>query len=243
VLTSSFIALGLVMTAAQQAEQRLTISVHDPRPLAEAVRTLEKRHGWIITYEDPPYVHPDDIADVTATVRKDYTPDKPKVLVPRGGTFEFGYTIPAGASEPDPAVVLEALVEEYNAQSASGRFRLARTRDVFHVIPSAFRAASGNLEPVSSLLDRKISLPARERTMYEFVSALVRAVAEPAGSKLLLGMFPMNFFLQRRVQDGAQDESARTVLVRALGSTGRKVSWTLYCGPAGSCALNFGLVQ
>ncbi len=44
-----------------------TVTVQSGRPVAEAIQELEKRYGWQITYEDPPYVHYSDITDVTDT--------------------------------------------------------------------------------------------------------------------------------------------------------------------------------
>ena len=69
-------------TALQNASNR--ISVDDPRSLASAVEALERRHGWIITYEDPPYEFAADVIDVSRIARKDLDPSKPRVLVPRG---------------------------------------------------------------------------------------------------------------------------------------------------------------
>ena len=34
-----------------------------PRPVAAAVLQVEKHFGWVVTYEDTSYVHPDDIVD------------------------------------------------------------------------------------------------------------------------------------------------------------------------------------
>ncbi|MGH6812068.1 MAG: hypothetical protein ACREDM_06875, partial [Methylocella sp.] len=42
-----------------------TITVQSGRRVAEAVQELEKRYGWQINYEDPPYVHYSDIVEVT----------------------------------------------------------------------------------------------------------------------------------------------------------------------------------
>jgi hypothetical protein len=40
---------------AQPSSNVLHVDVFDGRPLAAAIQELQKRHGWIITYEDPPY--------------------------------------------------------------------------------------------------------------------------------------------------------------------------------------------
>jgi hypothetical protein len=44
-----------------------TITVQDARPVAKAIQELEKRYGWQITYEDPPYSHYSDLTDATDT--------------------------------------------------------------------------------------------------------------------------------------------------------------------------------
>lgn len=71
------------------------ISVEDPRPVAKAITLLESRFGWVITYEDPRYINPADLSDVTEKVRRDlhkFKPGKaPKVLIPKGGTLDFEY--------------------------------------------------------------------------------------------------------------------------------------------------------
>src|SRR5690348_7663713 len=91
------------------AQDRPTIlSADDPRPVAAAVLTLESLYGWAITYEDPRYVHPDDLRDVTWQVRRDMAPDlligrAPKVLIPRGGKLTASYGVSAGTGRPHRA--------------------------------------------------------------------------------------------------------------------------------------------
>jgi hypothetical protein len=54
-------------TRAVPAETVATLSVTNPRPVAEAMQILSRRYGWRICYEDPPYVHTRDV--LVATVR------------------------------------------------------------------------------------------------------------------------------------------------------------------------------
>src|SRR6266567_8025919 len=70
------------------------VTVNDPRPVAQAARELESKFGLPITYEDPPYVHASEIADVTAQVRRDQQNHR-KVWVPRGGTLSLAYDLPS----------------------------------------------------------------------------------------------------------------------------------------------------
>ncbi len=55
----------VVLTA---QDQSIAVNGETGRPLAEVLEQLERRHGWVITYEDARYEHPDDIDDVTAIV-------------------------------------------------------------------------------------------------------------------------------------------------------------------------------
>ena len=60
------ITMGLIVTFLGNASASPnTVTVQDPRPVAEAIQELENRYGWQITYEDPPYIHYSDITDVT----------------------------------------------------------------------------------------------------------------------------------------------------------------------------------
>src|SRR3984893_19497801 len=62
------IAIGLIVTFMGNASASPnTLTVQDPRPVAAAIQELEKRYGWQITYEDPPYVHYSDLTDVSDT--------------------------------------------------------------------------------------------------------------------------------------------------------------------------------
>ena len=77
-----------------------TLTVQDPRPVAEAILELDMRYGWQITYEDPLYIHYSDLTDVTDTnwpgtpvqsLSKLQAAQQPGVnnrtLVPKGGAI------------------------------------------------------------------------------------------------------------------------------------------------------------
>ena len=105
VLVTSVVAAGEVQTIGR-------VQVVDPRPLAAVIAELEKRHGRVVTYEDPIRVHPSDIADITATVSRERR--KGPVLIPKGGAFTFSYDQPKDESDSSIAPMLNSLVEQYN---------------------------------------------------------------------------------------------------------------------------------
>jgi hypothetical protein len=247
-LTLCFLALAWQPVAAGRQPTRqvgdISVSVVDPRPLATAVEQLEKRFGWVITYEDPFYLHTSDIEDVTLAVRRDGNFSK-RVLAPRGGLFNFQYSVPQAGNVLDASAVLSKLLEDYQLTGHPGVFRMRRTGDVFHIVPSQTRNAAGQLESVVPFLETDISLPAGDRTSLRMVEEITSAVSNPDRGRVGVGTVPINLMMQVRVQGGARNEHARTVLLRTFNATGRTLSWALFCSPGltPECALNIHVVE
>jgi len=239
-------------SGALQQDETVTIHVSDARPLASAIKEIEDRYGWVITYEDPRYVDASDVEDVTWR-RKDLDFTK-KVLAPRGGPFSFRYPVPAGVDAPDASALLGKLLEEYHRTGYPGVFRLARTGSVFHIVPSASRNTLGQLEPWSSPLNARISIANNERTAFDMLEAIAAAVSRSGSVKVGVASAPLNLMMGVRVQGGARNERARSVLLRTLEAamqtleaTNQRLSWTLLCVPVGTwpepvCGLNVHFV-
>lgn len=230
----SFAARGRVMQGASRAQ----VSVEDPRPVAKAIETLEARHGWVITYEDPPYAHHGDVVDVTAEVRKDlhkFRPgEAPKVLIPKGGALAFEYDLAAASGHAaDPAAVVRQLLDAYARGGGAGAFRLEGGGQVVHVIPAAGRNGAGSVVAHDPVLDAPITLPAEERRGLQTLEAICAAVSQATGAQVIVGTVPVSVFARHRDQHGASGERARDVLLRTLGGVkgGGKLSWQLFYDP------------
>jgi hypothetical protein len=121
-----------------------------------------------------------------------------------------------------------------------------RTGDVFHVIAETSRDARGVHEERAPLLDTEISIPAKDRNVEEMIREIVGAVSSKAGGRLSPPGRPSNLFMQTRVTGGADNETARSVLLRTLRATGQQVIWAVLCSPTGSdmpgCTLSCRLV-
>jgi hypothetical protein len=223
-----------------QGDQTATISVNNPRPLAEVLEELGKRYGWVVTYEDPSYLYASDVEDVTLSVRRDGRAE-PRVLVPRGGSFNFQYPVlAASGGTPDERAVLAKLIADYNLSGHPGLFGLIRSGTAFHVVPLQTRNASGHFVPRGSLLDRNISIANVERSALDMLRAITDAVSNPEVARVVVGTVPLNSMILTRVQGGAAGENARTVLLRTLEMVSPQLTWSLLCGPGPvpECALN-----
>jgi hypothetical protein len=236
--------LAFARPSGPQTDQRALIDVDDPRPLAAAAEILERRYGWVITYEDPPYVYPADIADVTAQVRRDLA-SNPRVLVPNGGPFRFTYGVPAVTSAAEASAILKGLLEEYHRSGHPGVFRLVQTGTTFHVVPSEAKNVQGISQATSSLLDMPISIHSGGRTDLQMLEAVVQALGRATGAKIWLGSAPLNLLMQTHDYASVTNAPARTVLMRMLEGTGQNLSWQVFCspGPVRDCALNVHAVK
>ncbi|MCI0664183.1 MAG: hypothetical protein L0220_24255 [Acidobacteria bacterium] len=215
------------------------VSVESGRPVADAILKLEAQYGWVITYEDPRYVHDSEISDVTLQVRKDldkYKPgEAPKVLVPKSGFLEFTYDVASDTKLPsDPELVVQKLLDAQEARNQGGSFRLERSENILHVIPKAFKNIDGQIAPQESILDTIISLPAGEKTVEQKIENICAAISQSTKTPVRLGQYPTNMFNQHRDHQEVVDKSARDVLVETFKSMNSKanLSWQLFYSPS-----------
>ena len=218
--------------SAVQPQQRDRLSVKDGRPLASAILTLETRFNRIITYEDPPLVHPDDTSDVTESVRRDlhkYAPGKaPRVIVPRGGELSVEF------SRNDPVeVVLSYVLSESERITPSTTFRTEETNGIIHVIPQSIKGPTGETVRIGSILDAPVQLSARERTGMQTLEAWRNAVSTHSKKRIIIGAVPFGVFLTYKDDHGISSQSARDALTEILtrSGRGRKLSWQLFYDP------------
>jgi hypothetical protein len=215
------------------------IQVDGPRPLSAVVDELRKRHGVAITYEEAPRVSRADAKDITETIPVDRRQGDRRYYVPRGGPFTFTYTPPADTSDSSVEQMLNSLVDQYNAVSLDTQFRVARTGQLFHVIPAARRSGQGIMEPTQSPLDYRITIPNIRRSGLEQLTEIVDALRRAGHPAFGLGIIPLNAF-RAPISGGVDNETARQALIRVIDSFPIKFDWVLLCGAVleSECALS-----
>jgi len=240
-VTALIVTLATVASVA--AQQASALRVDDPRPLAAMVRMLEQRHGWIVTYEDPPYLFAGDWQDVTGAVRRDGKFEN-RVLIPAGGPFTFEY---AGRGASDSAAMLTALLSAYHASGYPGEFRLVRTEreGVFHIRPARSRTADGTLSRRQSLLEVDVQFAGENRNGLAALQDILAFVGKARKVRLILGTVPVRLLAQATISPPRRSEQAAEAILRILEATGHTLSWQLFCDPgvSGVCALNIHQVQ
>ena len=229
------IATTLTTGRSIQAPDKERLSVDDPRPVALAAEMLERKYGWIVTYEDPPYAHESDLVDVTEKVRRDldkYQPGQaPKVFVPKGGKLELEYDIDPVTKKPVGAeVVVQQLLDTYAATNGkAGAFRLERDGQRLHIIGALAKDKNGVLTAHQSVLETVITLPPQKRNGMMLLEDLCAALSQSSGTRVLLATVPTNLLARYQTEAGAKDQKARTFLVDELDRmTGQaRLSWRL----------------
>ncbi len=196
-----------------------TIRIEDPRPVDKALQTLQSKYGYVVTYEDPPYAYEGDLKDETeATGGSNSRSQRVRMLVPIGGSVSLSLP-PSGSDSRTLGPVLSQLLQSHAALQNGGHFRLQEEGGVFHVIPTEVRDSNGNWETLVPLLDSRITIPTLTNADgIVMLSAICDALSNASGTRVFLGTIPQNILMQNHGNLEANNEVARTVLLRALAS-------------------------
>lgn len=254
ILPFGVILIALVITTSfgghrPLPQEKVNLTIESGRPVADAVQTLEQNCICVITYEDPLYVHPSEIDDVTESVRKDldkFRPgEAPRVLVPKGGSLTLDYEAIPGTKTPvDTAGVVQELINLNQANGNPGRFRMEKSSSMIHVIPTHGKNRDGEVVSQQAILDSIISIPVKEQTSIEALEQICKSIGKATQTQVLVGTIPANSFIQHRGSYGAVNQKAREALIQLLETTGPNLSWRLLSGPGtNTYALNIHRVH
>ncbi len=234
-IAGALLATATLPAAQSSGQSRQELRATGPRPIAMAMEQLGRRHGLLISYEDPRYLCPDDQQDVTARVRKDIREfpagGAPKVLIPRPSSVQLAYETSPSGQPKDTEGLINNLLAQHAAAGGAGHFRVERRGERYSVIPTDVRNSEGQWRQTSSLLDVLVDIPRAERSIAETVKLLCAQLQGETGLQVRMGTIPTNAFMQRRVTIGATGEMARSVLQRLLARQRLACAWQLFHDP------------
>jgi hypothetical protein len=205
-----------------------TVTIEDPRPIDEALQMLHPKYGRVVTYEDPPYTYEGDLKDVTeATSGANSRSQRVRTLIPIGGSVSIN--VPDSGNDSHAlGSVLSQLLQSHAALQRGGHFRLQEEDGVFHVIPTEVRDRNGNWQTLVPVLDSEITIPKlTDANGIEMLNAICDAVSNASGVRVLAGTMPQNILEHHRGDLQANNEVARTVLLRALKLSSSSLSWSM----------------
>jgi hypothetical protein len=218
-----------------------TLTVQGGRPVAKAIQELEKRYGWQITYEDPPYSHYSDITDVRdidwpgvpvrspSQLQAAQQPANHRTLVPKGGSLTFTLS----SADPDELGAVEALLKSYNESHCGFEFAAVQGAGLLHVVPRKARGLSGNLEPVKPILDTVITIEPKERTSYAMIEEICKKISIATNTNVDMATVPTNMLIQTKTSIGGFGKTARSILEQWNLENGARLSlsWLLLYEP------------
>jgi hypothetical protein len=232
---SVFYAVAPTSTTASSQPAIVVDLVNQPRPVALAVRQVEKQLGYVITYEDTAYRFPGDVVDISKQIGRD--PAKGPYPSMRGGTLQLRYSPRASTLAGQVKEVLQEIVARSRQADNIGDFTVHATVNGYHVVPVQAKNRNGIEEPYESPLESRITMESRDESAAEMIRRFLDAVSTASGQRLEEGLMPGRLHTIRATVD-AQNDRARDVLWRALQSINPGLSWQMLCGPKVNCALN-----
>lgn len=205
-----------------------TLTVQGARPVMEAMAVLERRYGWIVTYEDPPYIYSGDLADLT----KVPTPDGRRSLFPKARRLDLPQPLPAPGDNPNPVALVNAVLKADSESNRQKTFRVFQSEYGLHVVPTRSRNVAGESMAIRPVLDARITLAGDGVSARKFLEMFCAAVSEATGTTMVLATVPRNLLLTRTVTLGVKNERARQVLIRVLQELGVPLTWRLLYSPS-----------
>jgi len=202
-------------TAGSLSEPLLEIKVSDPRPLSAAILILEARTKLAITYEDPPYLYPDEIA---------VSPEGP--LIPKGGSIDFSYS-----DDSEPSNIIQSLLEAHSKMGNPGIFQVDKSEGFYLVFPLKYRNEKGELIPQSSLLDSPISISAQNISGIDIIEILCDKLSKALNKNVMIGMIPTKPFSKIYESYNVIDQPARSHLIKLIKDSGNSLSWQMLYDP------------
>ena len=195
------------------------IKVEHGRPVAAAVKILEKRYGCIINYEDPVYECPCDIVDE----KTDYL---------AGGIIKIDW---------QKSETIEDLLNKLTQTIIAPRqekdlFRWTKNEGRYYVYPIQSKDKNGNMVSRTSIVSQKISLDMQDTNSIDIFKSICSELSSVKGKKVELGTIPEN--LQVQLSNRAyskcliENENAIDILNHYLKESSPTISWQLLYQPS-----------
>jgi hypothetical protein len=178
------------------------LEVDAGRLVGASVQELILRHRFRITYEDPRYPNLTDYVDITQQVGVPVPDKRARILWLKNRKMSVDLDTSRGAEG-----MLNQVVAAAAAVHPEAKFRVFKDGTRYHVVP-----ASG------SLLDTRISLPDKPRTVGESLHEIATAVKSASGQAIDYGCCVGQDPDEPRYSVHANNEPAREVMTRLLDS-------------------------
>jgi hypothetical protein len=236
--TKTFYLLALLALSGFLVRKSLTAQtapvyqrlISSSRPLAEAANRLRHAYGKPVSYEDPVWAWPGELAPTGIN------PD-PRLLQ---GPVPLTFVMPTDVgTNPDASAVLAESLDEYHRATSGPRFQMLTSPLGMHIVPVQSRDDSGRMQPAKNPLDITVSIPAAERPPFGHIEAVIAAASSSANVPVSAGiaMFarPGGGFTelfgsaQGKFIWGTSNIIARDAIIDILERSATSFTWELRC--------------
>jgi len=209
-----------------RSRQQWHTRIEAARPLAEALKILERNFRDTITYEDSLYLRRYDVMR-----NRDKEPQ-----MPRGGIIDFSYS----PDMPSGKAIQNCLADYNNARDNPAVFTIEYEDEepVVHVFPIQLRDTRGEFPdekhisvPHTPILSTVISVSEQDKAPLDIIKAICGKVTESSGAVINMGEFPQERLSVSPVSFSVADKPARVALTGFLKSISRYLSWQLFYDP------------
>ncbi|MFN0172991.1 MAG: hypothetical protein ACKV22_41970 [Bryobacteraceae bacterium] len=191
-----------------------SLQTDKPSPILEVLNMVERRYGWHVTFEEAPFENPEDIVDRRTPEQVKANPTGPPWLAVKWRPLRVDYRVLERTGEPDRREFMTEAMRAYMTSRNPGVYKFVESGDITHIQPALFRRKPGALEPTGSILDARVSFPAEPRDGYRMVLTILDSIAAVRRVQIVSGTLPTNALRQTRVDWGANNEEARTLLFK-----------------------------
>lgn len=144
----------------------LLLTASDPRPLDQLVLYMNRKLGWLVDYEDPPFSYK---SELIGSVTKEWLASGGKeYFIPNGGTFTYKTTRAVlGVGNPN-LEVLRSIALTYNKTPNPGIFEaIPELKDRLSLTGTAIKDDRGFTHGVRPVLSSTVSLEAKRQSIME----------------------------------------------------------------------------
>lgn len=208
-------------TQSVHAYQEAGVLIDDPRPVAKAMALLSRQLRWTITYEDPLYVNAAELRFFDQ-----------RHAIPRGGRLQLPAN-PIESAQRDPVAFLESVVSrEETAYGRVKRFKVLRSKSMFHVVPEQVLDASGKWQTSVPILDTWIPMSHDIVTLSQFLERVCEELSAVSATKVITATVPRGPLADMTLAPQNRMAQARTLLIDALSTMPVQLKWVLMYDPS-----------
>lgn len=207
------LVLLFLLSVAVFAQGRAKIEFVDHRPLAALADELEKRFGFAVNYEDPPYPWARDLEDVSTPQQRAQSPGY-QLMAPKKS--KVAIVEPDSSNLATLALALQEAITSARSTGAPGGFVLNTRNESFDLVPNQAMDENGTARSVDSILLTKVSIPYSRKSVPEHIEEILATLGKLRGVRIQLGAALFRPSLQ--VDFGVNHVSARDALGQLLSS-------------------------